>query len=165
MAVPPVFIVVCQNTAISKAVGARAGRWDQGAGKRSPRAIFAITRTTVTGWRARALWGLSRMHLRHLSRPARLSSHRRPGRRPIAAAITTSRVGERPIKVVLAPSNPDGSTAQSISQLRKNPLAHRSSPLSGESGHLRQRLRSRVLPCRRGQPAGALLCEEPACRF
>ena len=75
-------------------------------------------------------------------------------------------VGERPIKALLDPYNPTGSTAPRPLQHLAGPTAGRPTPRAATStGWSRQRLGGRVLPRRRGAPAGARLREEPQPRL
>ena len=71
----------------------------------------------------------------------------------IAAAITRSHAGETPVKAMLDPYNPVGSTKHvNFTTLQGEPLAHRPAQVPGELDRLGQRLGGRVLPCRRGPP-------------
>ena len=100
---------------------------------------------------------------RHLSR--RSSCTRSWPTWPASAsrpAITRAFIGERPIKAVLDPYNPTGSTMpRQLHHLEDRPLADRPAPLPRQLGRPRQRLGGRVLPRRRGAPARARLRQEP----
>ena len=80
----------------------------------------------------------------------------------ITAGITRALVGERPIKAVLDPYNPTGSTAH-VNFTTSKPTRWQTdaAPLPRQLGGLRQRLGGRVLPRGRGAPARARLRQEP----
>ncbi len=82
----------------------------------------------------------------------------------ITAGITRRFVGERPIKAVLDPYNPSGSTSHLPLQHLPHPaLGHQrpAAEVPRQLGDPGQRLGDRVLPCGRGAPAGARLRQEP----
>ena len=80
----------------------------------------------------------------------------------ITAGITRAFVGERPIKALLDPYNPTGSTAHvNFNTSQDRPLGDRRPPLPRQLGHPRQRLGGRVLPRGRVASAGARLRQEP----
>ena len=80
----------------------------------------------------------------------------------ITAGITRSLMGERPIKAVLDPYNPTGSTIHVNFNTSKNrPLADRCPPMPYQLGDSGQRLGSRVLPGGRIPSQGQSLCQKP----
>jgi type III restriction enzyme len=83
----------------------------------------------------------------------------------IKAAITVAMVGKHPIKAVLDPYNPAGSTACPVRHVQDAVVADRSPPLPRQLGRLRQRLGGGVLPRRRGERARPRLCQEPGARL
>ena len=65
----------------------------------------------------------------------------------ITAGITRAFIGERPIKALLDPYNPTGSTAaRPLQHLEDRPLGNQSGTLPHQLGDSRQRLGGRVLP-------------------
>ncbi len=100
---------------------------------------------------------------RHLSRPS--SCTRSWPTWPASASPPASParfVGERPIKAVLDPYNPTGSTAHvNFNTSKTDRWETDRAPLPRQLGHPRQRLGGRVLPRRRGAPARAGLRQEP----
>ena len=80
----------------------------------------------------------------------------------ITAGITTTLLGDRPIKAVLDPYNPVGSTAHvHFTTSRKTRWETDVQPLPRQLGGLRQRLGGRILSRGRIAPAGARLRQEP----
>lgn len=80
----------------------------------------------------------------------------------ITAAVTRSLVGQRPIKAVLDPYNPTGSTLHvNFSTSKDRSLGDRRRPLPPQLGHPRQRLGGRILPHRRAARARHRLRQEP----
>ena len=79
----------------------------------------------------------------------------------ITAGVVSNLLGERPIKAVLDPYNPVGSTLHVRSRRRRNPLEDRPQPLSHQLGRVRQQLGGPVLPRGRIASTGARLRQEP----
>ena len=82
----------------------------------------------------------------------------------ITAAITRQFLGERPIKALLDPYNPTGSTrARAIQHVARRPLGNGRAAAEEprQLGHPRQRLGRRILPRRRIPSAGDRLHQEP----
>ena len=80
----------------------------------------------------------------------------------ITAGITRALVGERPIKAVLDPYNPTGSTAHvNFTTSKTDRWQTDAAPLPRQLGRPRQRLGGRVLPRGRVAPARARLRQEP----
>ena len=80
----------------------------------------------------------------------------------ITAAITRQFLGERPIKALLDPYNPTGSTRHvRFNTSKTRPMGNQSTALPPQLGHARQRLGRRILPRGRSTSQGARLRQEP----
>ena len=104
---------------------------------------------------------LSRLQGRHLSGAAHVQELADMACDRITAGITRQFIGERPIKAVLDPYNPTGSTTHvSFNTSKTDRWETEFAALPHQLGHSRQRLGSRVLPRRRVASAGARLRQE-----